>query len=67
MLRVDADADEYKRKRRRKKTYFVDVDGGRVGLWMCCMLTCWHADVDAGGCWWWTCMSVKKKKKEKLT
>ena len=53
------------KEKEEKKTYFVDADGGRVGLRTCCMLTCWRADVDAGGCWWWTCMSVKKKRKKK--
>ena len=55
------------KEKEEKKTYFVDADGGRVGLRMCCVLTCWHADADAGGCWWWMCMSVKKKRKKKLT
>ena len=52
--------------RTEKKTYFVDVDGGRADLWTCCMWTCWHADMDGGGCWQWMCMSVKTRK-EKLT
>ena len=55
------------KEKEEEKTYFVDADGGCVGLQMCCVLTCWHADADAGGCWWWTCMSVEKKRKKKLT
>ena len=45
--RVDADVlhvdvDEYKRKRSKKKTYFVDAV---VDAWACGRVVCWHVGV----------------------
>ena len=42
-------ADEYKGKKKKKRMHFVGGDGGRIGLWTCCVWTCWCADADAGG------------------
>ena len=38
------------KEKEKKITYFVNADGGRVGLRTCCVWTCWRADADGGGC-----------------
>ena len=35
-----------KEKRKKKITYFVNADGGHVGLRKCCVWTRWRVDVD---------------------
>ena len=54
------------RKEKKKKTYFINADGGHVGLrkcgvwtWMCCVRT-WMCCV-------WVRMSRKERKKKKIT
>ena len=37
---------EKRKKKKKKITYFVNADGGHVGLWKCCVWTCWRVDVD---------------------